>query len=202
MYLASYGQSDTMNPTTNTYSEKPLADILQKDVRSFIQSELYNEYGVRTVDQINGEMISMLDVITANLREEFSKKGITIVSFGFSGGNVFENPAIQVGIDSVFARQQQQQEVQANATRQAVVNAQNLDTAYAQATQTAVAARSAAESQEMLAEALSANPNLVIYELARKWNGQLPQIMGESGSLPMIPFNLIPPTGATATPTP
>ncbi|MDQ3008326.1 MAG: hypothetical protein M3Q81_01895 [bacterium] len=138
----------------------------------------------------NRDMTEMFETVSNNLTSTFGAKGITIDSFGYRDGNVYENPAIQQGVDSQFQRMQQLEEVQANATRQAVINTQNLDTAYAQATQTAIIAQSEAQAQQLLSDVLNTNPGLIQYEYASRWNGQLPQIMGQSNALPMIPFAL------------
>jgi len=198
LYLASYGYSER-DPNRLMYPARPLASVLNTEVRAFIQTELNREYGQRSVIEQNRDMAVMFDIVREELTEIFGAKGITIDSFGYRDGNVYENPAIQAGIDSAFERQRQLEEAQADATRQSVVNQQHLDMSYSQATQTMVAAQSAAESQALQAEALNANPNLIQLEIARRWDGQLPQIMGESNAVPMVPFPLGNPT---ATPTP
>lgn len=199
LYLASYGYQNT--PTEQgDYPARDLTSVLQDEVRAFIQTELNREYGARSVEQQNRDMTVMFDTVRAHLDETFNAKGITIDSFGYRDGNVYENPRIQQAVDSAFDRAQQLEEAQSAATRQAVANQQSVDQAVAEATATGIAAVAASEAQRLLAQTLRENPDLVQLELARRWDGRLPQIMGDSNAVPMIPFALN--SGETATPVP
>lgn len=55
-----------------------------------------------------------------------------------------------------------------------------------QATQKVKTATADAEAMRIKNEALAKNPALINYELALKWNGQLPQYMFGGGTVPMI----------------
>lgn len=55
-----------------------------------------------------------------------------------------------------------------------------------EAKQTVETAKAAAESMRIKSQALSQNRALIDYELAKKWDGVLPQIMMGNGTIPMI----------------
>ncbi|KKQ75683.1 MAG: hypothetical protein US96_C0007G0031 [Candidatus Woesebacteria bacterium GW2011_GWB1_38_5b] len=201
LYLASYGHG--VIDSNGVYPARPLRDVLATEVRAFIQTELNNEYGNRSVIEQNRDMEEMFTNVRNRLVETFGTKGIAIDSFGYRDGNVYENPVIQTGIDSAFERQRQQDEAESNATRQAIVDMQLINSAYAQATATMVSAQSAAAAQQLQAEVLRENPDLVELEAVRRWDGHLPQIIGDSNAIPMVPFALeTPPPAPTPTPQP
>ena len=55
-----------------------------------------------------------------------------------------------------------------------------------EAKQVITSAKAAAESMKIKTEALSKSKSLVDYEAIQKWNGELPQFMFGSGTMPMI----------------
>lgn len=57
-----------------------------------------------------------------------------------------------------------------------------------QAKQTVETAKAQAEAMKIQTEALSKNKALIDYEIAKKWDGKLPEIMMGGGATPMIDF--------------
>lgn len=201
LYLASYGYTD-MNDR-HVYPARPLTDVLNGEVRAYIQTRLNEEYGKRSVVQQNQDLSAIFATVQQDLTTTFGAKGITIDSFGNRDGNVYENPAIQQAIDSAFDRQRQLEAAQADATRQAVVNGQMVDAAYAGATATAIAADAAAYSQQQQAAVLNQSPTYLQYLWIQRWNGQMPQITGNDNAMPVVPVSLVTPVPtAVSTPTP
>lgn len=58
-----------------------------------------------------------------------------------------------------------------------------------QAKQTVSTAKAQAEAMRIQTEALSKNKALIDYEIAKKWDGKLPEIMMGGGATPMIDFS-------------
>jgi hypothetical protein len=203
VYLSTYGY-EAMNPQTNTHSAKPLESVIEDEMRGFIQQQLSFEYGERSVYAQNRDLNEMFTRVYENLNAAYNSKGITITSFYNRDGNVYENCQVQAQADEQIERQNAYQQAFATATLIRISNDALIDQSYAQATATMISAQSAAESQALLAQALSENPDLVALEYARRWNGQMPQIIGNSNAMPMIPFSIqeAPAPSPTATPVP
>ncbi len=186
------------------YGSKPLTEVMDQDVRGFIQQQLFNEFGSRTLSQGQTDKKLIFQTVSQQLVDTFKKKGITILSFGGSEGMTYTDPKIQAAINQSYAAQQAVVQAQAAATQQSFVNQQLVSQANAQATATVIAGAAQSQVLQQNGEMLARYPGLTNYILAQKSNGQVPQILvlggGQNGSLPFS-FLLQTPV-ETPTPTP
>ncbi len=185
------------------YAEKPLSEIMDQNIRGFIQQELFNEFGSMTLEEGQRGKQKVFERVRERLVKTFKERGVTILSFGGSEGMTYTDPKIQAAISDNYAAQQKVVQAQALATQQSYDNARIVSQANAQATATVIAGIAAAEVMRKNGEMLQNYPGLVDYTLAQKSTGQVPQFLflgngAQSGNLPFT-FFLQPPT---ATPPP
>jgi hypothetical protein len=185
------------------YGNKPLSEVMDQDVRGFIQQQLFNEFGSRPLAQGQTDKKVIFQSVGQLLTDTFLKKGITILSFGGSEGLTYTDPKIQDAINQSYAAQQAVVQAQAAATQQSFVNQQIVSQADAQATATVIAGAAQSQVMQQSGETLARYPGLTNYILAQKSNGQVPQILvlggQQNGSLP---FSFLLPPIETPTPAP
>lgn len=196
LYLASYGVDPIPQPD-GSYVARSLASVLEDEVEAFAQSQLSDRYIVRTSDQINTQAATIFDQVGTEMTTVFALKGITITEFGMRDVNVWEDPALQRRFNNTIERQEQLDEANDNATRAFIENSMTLQSAQVQATATMIAARSEADSQRLIGEALAENPAAVEIRALEQWDGRLPVYMDSDTVLPYIPQPF-----PTAAPTP
>ncbi len=196
LYLANYGVNAEPEPD-GSYIARPLASVLEDEVEAYIQTQLSDRYIVRTADRVNTEAVQIFDETSTELITNFALKGITITEFGMRDVNVWEDPVLQRRFNNTIDRQEQLDEANDNATRAFIENSMTLQSAQVQATSTMIAARSEADSQRLIGEALAENPAAVEIRALEQWDGRLPVYMDSDTVLPYIPQPF-----PTAAPTP
>lgn len=186
------------------YGEKGLAEVMDSNVRGFVQKALFNEFGSRTVAKGQADKRQIFQTIEKDLKDEFKAKGITILSFGGSDGMVYSDPKVQESINASYAAQQKVFQAQAQAEEQEYINQKNLSAAQAAAQAVVIAGEAQAKVMQQNGEMLQKYPALTAYTIAQKSSGAVPQILvlqngGDTGSLPfslMLPTPAVPPTAA------
>lgn len=113
--------------------------------------------------------------LTEQLREEFLKKRINLVSFEITNMD-FDNQFEEAVKRKVIAVEQ------AKEAKNKTVRVRE------EAEQKIIAAKAEAESMRIRSQALSQNKNLVEYEAVQKWDGKMPQYM-LGNSMPFIKLN-------------
>ncbi|MCB0037665.1 MAG: hypothetical protein KDE51_26720, partial [Anaerolineales bacterium] len=104
------------------FSGKSLAQVMDENIRGFVQAELFNEFGARTLEEGRQDKKEIFEAVFARTLEKFEPLGITITSLGGSEGLIYSDPKVQQVINDNFAAQQAQIQAQAQATAQAVEN--------------------------------------------------------------------------------
>jgi hypothetical protein len=186
------------------FGSKSLADVMDSNVRGFIQSELFNEFGSRTLAEGQVDKKAIFTALNAKLTDTFKKQGITLLAFGGSEGMTYSDPKIQAAINSSYAAQQQVIQAQAQATQQSYTNQAMISQANAAATATVIAGAAQAAVMEQNGKILDTYPGLTGYTIAQKSSGQVPQILviqGQQGT-GNLPFTLMIPQPSAAAPTP
>lgn len=185
------------------YAEKPLSEVMDQNIRGFIQQELFNEFASIPVEQGQRSKKQIFESIRSKMVSTFKERGVTILSFGGSEGMTYTDPKIQAAISDNYAAQQKVVQAQALATQQSFDNARIVSQANAQATATVIAGAAASEVMRKNGEMLQSYPGLTAYTLAQKSSGQVPQILvlGGGADSSSLPFSfLIQPPMPTATP--
>ncbi|MHB8626727.1 MAG: hypothetical protein ACYDEO_11035 [Aggregatilineales bacterium] len=191
------------------YGTKPLNEVMDTNVRGFIQGELFNEFGSRTLAQGQVDKKLIFQAVTTDTTTNFKARGITILAFGGEDGMTYTDPKIQAAINDSYASQQKIIQAQAAATQQGYVNQQLISQANAAATATVIAGGAAAQVMQQSGQMLQQYPALTGYTIALRSSGQVPQILvlggNQTGNLPFSFFIPVPsaiPTVPAATSTP
>lgn len=145
------------------YSGKTLANILDANVRSFVQGNLSKAFSMYSLDTARSKKSEIFDKLSTETRDFFLTKGIYIENIGASGQFLYKEKEIQDAINSKFAA-----EMKVKAAKD-----------EAEAAREFLKVKDAIEAQKML----DANINLIHAqaEYLKKWNGVYPTSM--SGDL-------------------
>jgi hypothetical protein len=88
------------------YSGKQLQDIIDENVRSYVQSALSAAFGAGTLDQDRKSKAQIFATAFKQTKEYFDKFGIEIDNLGFSEGMTYTDPQIQAAINRTFVAEQ------------------------------------------------------------------------------------------------
>jgi hypothetical protein len=172
------------------YGEKALSEVMDQNIRGFVQQELFNEFGSRTLSQAQRDKKLIFEGVRDRLTATFKERGVTILSFGGSEGMSYSDPKVQDVINESYAAQQRVEQAKAQATQQGYNNEQLVALANAQATATVIAGAAGAQVLKENGQMLQQYPGLTNYTLAQKSNGQVPQILVISGEQTQgLPFS-------------
>jgi hypothetical protein len=172
------------------FSGKSLAQVMDENVRGFIQAELFREFGHRTLLEGQGQKSDIFELVFANTQAHFVELGITINSCGGSEGLIYTDPAVQAEINENFAIQQEANRASARATAQGIENERIIAEANAYATATVVAGQAQAQVLQDTGRELSDNPGIIQYEIARRSTGEVPGILIINGDqVEQLPFS-------------
>jgi len=86
-----------------SYSGKTLAQVMDLDVRGYIQNVLTTEFGNRTLTQCQNERTLVFNAMRKDVTEHFAQFGIKIMNVGSAGQFSYTNKAIQDAIDAKYA---------------------------------------------------------------------------------------------------
>ena len=117
-----------------SYSGKTLAQVMDQDVRGYIQNILTTEFGSRTLTDCQNQRSVVFETMRKAVTEHFKLYGIQIVNVGSAGQFVYSNSDIQTAINSKYSS-----EMKISAAKNEVDAAQKF-----------AAAKSAIESQKHL----------------------------------------------------
>lgn len=150
--------------------------VIEPKVLSVIKDELGTWEAVRLVE--NRE--TSAKAIEERLRRELAECHVVVQAFMYENvdfSNAFESSVERKVVESQNALAQKyvtEQEVEKQ--KQAVIRAQ------AEAEAIKLKAQAEAEAIELRASAISKNLNVLVMEAIHKWNGQLPQVLGDVGT--------------------
>lgn len=172
------------------FSGKSLAQVMDENVRGFIQAELFREFGERTLLEGQAQKSLIFEEVFANTQAHFVELGITINSCGGSEGLIYTDPAVQAEINLNFAIQQEANRASARATAQGIENERIIAEANTFATATVVAGQAQARVLEETGRELTNNPGIVEYEIAQRSSGEVPGILIINGDqVDQLPFS-------------
>ena len=164
------------------HAGKPLTDIVDTNVRGFIQDIAAREFGSRSLEDCKAQKNAVFEVVAKETIAHFKDYGITIVSVGNAGGLQYEDEAIQTAINKTQTAQMSVAVAEQERLAQDKRNAMTVATATAQ--------REAAEQFAKASEAQIARIGLEIettkakamLTFAEKFDGHLPERILPQGS--------------------
>jgi hypothetical protein len=140
------------------FSGRSLAAVMDENVRGFLQSELFREFGQRTLQDGQREKSDIFSLAFGNAKTYFADFGITLTSCGGSEGMMYNDQRIQDEINQNFAIQQEVERASARATAQSIENEIIISEANTYATATVVAGLAQASVLEETGQQLAKIP--------------------------------------------
>lgn len=164
------------------YAGGDLKDVMDKNVKGYIQNILAREFGNRSVDECIKKKSEIVTILSEDCKKYFDVYGITISSIGISDGLSFENKEVQDTIDSVFVNMTVIKQAEQKRDAQKILNETELSIAKnerAKAEEFAKAAQAQTAMIDLKIKQMQAEANLMS---AKKWNGQVPTSVVPAGS--------------------
>lgn len=164
------------------YAGLPLEQVIDKNVRSLVQTTLGREFGTRDLAHCKSDKAAIFTTLVGEIRDELASRGITIVNLGHSEGLRYEDKEIQASINRAYiaemdiktAGQEKLAQVERNALMVAKAEAERKVAEEFAKAQEAQVAKIELDIARVRAEAT--------LEAARRWNGVAPASIVPSGS--------------------
>lgn len=226
-YLSFYGQVPTIDQGTAIVRIDNLNDVMDGDVRQYIEGRLAKYFGTLKLSQAREQKGDVVEKVFQEAKDYFHLRGVSIFNLGFTDGLIYDDTEIQNVINNGFKAEEAQKQAageaqknliiansaavqtrtaaEAAATEQLIMAQAANDTGKLYAQATIAAGEAAAQVQRDLGEAIAANPAVIQYLQAQQWNGNLPPSFGGGSSstvgVMQLP-NLFSSSVPTATPVP
>lgn len=151
-----------------------------------MQSAMKNAIGqVRAEDLVQNRSV-VQETIETNLRESLGKSGILVVSFAIE--NLDFEDGFEESIRAKVAAEQQALTMQNMTKEKEELARQQVIEAQAEADSEKLKAAAQAYAIEIIQEQLTQSPEYIQYQQVQRWDGKLPQVMGENVN-PFVSFN-------------
>ena len=89
-----------------TFGGKQLEEVIDQDVRNYMAQSLSSSFGTHSLEEGRHDKIAYFNTARKDAQDFFSKKGITIVTFGSTEGMTYHDESIQRAINKKFEAQQ------------------------------------------------------------------------------------------------
>lgn len=86
-----------------SYSGRTLSDLMDSDVRGYVQSSLTGYFGDKTLTNCQKERSSVFAQMKKDVTDHFALYGIKIMNIGSAGQFTYENKGIQDAIDEKYS---------------------------------------------------------------------------------------------------
>jgi regulator of protease activity HflC (stomatin/prohibitin superfamily) len=173
------------------HNTKTLTEVIDTNVKGFVQGVLAREFGGRTLEKAKTEKNAVFAKADAESKEHFKKYGITILNIGNAGGLEYDDEEIQKAINKTqtsemgvkVALQEKLAQVERNAKDVAqAVAARQAAEEFAKAKE-AQMAKIALDIKMVEAQAMMTQAQATL-EASKKWDGKVPsQILPQGSNL-------------------
>ena len=156
------------------YPGNSLSDVMNKNVKGFIQNVLAREFGSRNLSKCQQEKKDIVLGLSKELTAHFAQYGITISSVGIADGMSYDNAEVQKTIDAVFVTETRVKQAEQEREAQKIINEKDLSIAQnerAKAEEFAKAAEAQTKMIELKIRQMEAEARL---ESAKRWDGKTP----------------------------
>ncbi len=156
------------------HGERPLLEVITKNIRSFAVAELTREYSELTLAQAQTNGTIIYNDLFSRAKEAFKAKGITVQYLGNADGLEYADPKVQESINLSYKASQDAKTAEMEQNAQKIRNATKILVAEAdaQAAQKRFAAKEASEfGNELQIKMIQAEAQM---RLASNWDGKLP----------------------------
>ncbi len=154
-----------------SYNNTSLATIMDTEIRARVESKFVEECAKYSLNEILVNKEKIMSIVRDDVITYFSDKGITITVLGMKDGIEYDDTAIQTAINEKFSSEQKLETQENN-------NSVIISKAEAEAEAMKIAADAEAEANKKISGSLT--DNLIDKIKYEKWNGELPQVQGNS----------------------
>ena len=154
------------------YPGNSLADVMNKNVKGFIQNVLAREFGSRDLSVCQKEKKNIVLDLAKELETHFAQYGITISNVGIADGMSYDNAEVQKTIDAVFVNETRVKQAEQEREAQKIINEKELSIAQNErlkAEEFAKAAEAQTKMVELKIRQMEAEARL---ESAKRWDGK------------------------------
>jgi hypothetical protein len=159
------------------YAGKPLAQVVDENVRGYAQAILAREFGNRNLEKCKSDKSFIFDLTFKEVKAEFAKKGVTIDVIGNSQGLNYTDAEIQKCINKAFIAENEKQVAQQEQEAQKIRNQTTkalADTKLYEAQQFGAASNAQKSMMELEITKIQAEAMKIA---AEKWNGVAPTMV-------------------------
>lgn len=173
------------------YRAKQLGEIIDENVRGYIQMQLSEEFGARDLELCKAEKNEIMEVVRPATIEHFKGYGITITALGMSEGLEFEDREIQDAINAAYVAEMDIKRESQKALAQEEINKRLVAEATGQREAAEEFAKAAEAQQEKIQLEIDKIKAEAYLEAVKKWDGSVPYFWttgGDGGSATENPF--------------
>lgn len=157
-----------------SYNNKTLEEIMDTEIRARVESKFVEECAKHSLNDILADKENIMTIVRDDVTTYFADKGITITVLGMKDGIDYDDESIQTAINEKFSSEQK-------LVTQTNNNKVIISKAEADATAKIKAAEAEAEANRKIAESLTSE--LIEKQKIEKWNGDVPMVQGNDGSV-------------------
>ena len=151
-----------------SYNNKTLAEIMDTEIRSRVESDFVEQCAKRTLNEILVQKEEIMAVVRNDVESYFAEKGITITVLGMKDGLEYDDPEIQRSINEKFSSEQKLI-TQENENKRIISEAEAI-----------------AKANKILSDSIT--DEVLRQKYIEKWNGELPNYVGNNDNF-MIGVN-------------
>lgn len=148
------------------YNTRPLENAMDTEIKTMVHSRLIEEVGKVNLSDLKADEV--MNAVEKEVKEYFLDRGITITALGFASDPIYPDD-IQKSMNEKFKAEKAQE-------AQAITNKTAEDKAKSQALQAKL-------QQETLQSQLKLKELEIQQTLANKWDGSMPKVVGDNGSI-------------------
>ena len=180
------------------YDRSQLSDIIRtigignveaKLIVPQVNSVLKNAVGKFKAEELVQNRSALQEMVEAELRESLAGNGITVTALNIE--NIDFEDSFEEVIRQKVAAEQEALRIQNETVAKEEQAKQLVIAAQAEAEAQRIKAEAEAYAIELIQKELSASPEYVKLQMVERWNGQYPQVMGDT----VNPFTIIDNTG-------
>jgi hypothetical protein len=176
------------------YNVKLLAEVVDQNIRGYIQTYLANEFGKLTIDECRIKKTLVMEAMAKAVTTEFKTRGISVLNVGASEGLTYESGDVQESIDAAYSAQRKldRAKVDAKTAKEKAKGEAEASIAKAEGEAKAMLALAEAEAKANRLVNESLTPNILALRALNKWAGLVPStlMLGQAAPLPTFDIGM------------
>lgn len=148
-----------------SYNNKPLAEVMDTEIRARVESVFVEECAKRSLNDILREKEAIMEAVREDVMGYFENKGITITVLGMKDGLEYDDAAIQQSINEKFSSEQRLT-TQENENKRIISEAEAI-----------------AKANDIISKSIT--ENILRKEYIDKWDGVMPKYTGDGANIMM-----------------